>query len=170
MRIILKILGISVCVLMFLAGTSMAQKVNSDSHAAVGFTSMEGSIYEQFEAISFDAQSRSIVGIFTIILAGGYNGNHVMACWADWNKDGSFADVGNEYLGTVTRYTANPGSTNLPFFLGLSLPITHPPSVPKGTSYKVRCILSWAQIITNSNFNPTWGGQLQGNLFFDDIL
>lgn len=172
MRIMLKILGISVCVLMFLAGSAMAQlAVNQDSAAAVGFTSMGGLVnYEELVAIGFDSQNRSIVGTISVKLAAGYNGNHVVACWADWNKDNAYTDSSFEYLGSVTRYTPNPGATNLPVFYGLSLPITHPPSVPKGVSYKVRCIMSWSQIITSSIFNPTWGNALDGYLFFDDIL
>ena len=171
MKISLKILGISVCVLMLLAGSAMAQKINSDTSAAVGFTSMDGSIvYEELVALGFDAQNRSIVGTISVKLAGGYGSNHVMGCWADWNKDGVFYDGGTEFLGTVTRYTGNPGSVNLPVFYGLSLPIIHPPNFTKGVSYRVKCIMTWAQIPTNSNFNPVWGNALLGYLFFDDIL
>jgi hypothetical protein len=172
MRIMLKILGISVCVLMFLAGSAMAQlAVNQDSAAAVGFTSMGGNTsWEELVAIGFDSQNRSIVGTISVKLTGGYNSNHVMACWADWNGDLAFTDNSWEYLGSVTRYTANPGGTHLPVFYGLSLPITHPPAVPKGVSYKVRCSMSWIQIITSSAFNPQYGNALDGYLFFDDIL
>ena len=161
-----------VCCSLLLTGAARPEKpgVSQTSAAAGGFEVLGGNTdFEELVALGFDAQNRSIVGVISVKLPGGYDNNHVMGCWADWNGDLDFTAT-NEYLGTVTRYTPNPGATNLPVFFGLSLPVSVPPSVQLGVSYEVRCVMTWTELPTGPSFIPVWGNALQGFVLFDDIL
>jgi len=126
--------------------------------------------YEELVDISFDSQDRAIVGTIVVKLPGGYNGNHVVACWVDWDNDGVFQSTyaTNEYVGAVTRWTPDPGSADLPLFYGFTLPISPLPGTTN-KNYNVKCILSWMQEITSSSFGPHWGNSLTGKIHIDSL-
>jgi kexin len=126
--------------------------------------------YEELVAISFDSQSRAIVGTIVVKQPGIYDGNHVVACWVDWDNDGVYqnAYATNEYVGAATRYTPNPGSAGLPVSYGFTLPISPPPGT-LNNNYNVKCVLTWMETPTNSDYNAVWGNALEGKIHIDSL-
>ena len=147
--------------LFILTGTAFAQ-----------FESKGNLSWEELVAISFDSQTRSLVGTIAIKLSGGYNGNHVVACWIDWDKNGTYGgnypSFSNEFVGAATRYTPNPGAVPPYVYYGLHIPIAPPPGTLNGL-YNVRCIMSWMQEITSSTMDPYYGNSLTGKIHIDAI-
>jgi len=149
------------------AGTAFAQKGPNDAAGAFISTNFN-TTYEQLTAIGFDSQSRAIVGTIMVKLPAGYNGNHVVACWVDWSNNGVYqnAYATNEYAGAATRYTPNPPST--PVYYGISIPIAPLPGT-LNNNYNVKCILTWMEIPTNSDYNAIWGNALEGKIHIDGL-
>jgi hypothetical protein len=155
--------------LILVAGTAFAQHKEGPIDAAGGFISTNyNTTYEELTAIAFDSQNRSIIGTIMVKQVVGFNGNHVVACWVDWNNDGVYysAYYTNEYVGVATRYTPNPPSA--PLYYGVSIPISPLPGT-LNKNYNVKCILTWGEIPTNSNYNSIWGNAITGNIHIDAL-
>jgi len=153
--------------LFILTGTALAQVGPRD--AAGGFISEKGNTtYEELTSLAFDAQHRSVVGTILIKQVVGFSGNHVVACWVDWDKNGDFrsAYATNDYVGSVTRYTGNPPTA--PVTYGVTIPVSPLPG-KVNQNYPIKCILTWMQEITSSSMDPIWGNALTGTIHIDAV-
>jgi len=53
-------------------------------------------------------------------------------------------------------------------YYGISIPIAPLPGT-LNNNYNVKCILTWMEIPTNSDYNAIWGNALEGKIHIDGL-